>query len=131
MRFLLNAIELCHLNGEFKMHEILEMGLELIVEYGELLLAFTGVLVLLYHAVRGIIMMVKHDKMAPLFVGKGISLSLELLMCGEVLGTVLADCPDDYIRLAVLVALRAAMSVIINWEMKNERKELEEEREEH
>ena len=113
------------------MHEMFEMGLELIVEYGELLLAFTGVLILLYHAVRGIIMLLKHDKTAPLFVGKGISLSLELLMCGEVLGTVLADCPDDYIRLAVLVALRAAMSVIISWEMKNERKELEEEHEEH
>ena len=106
------------------MHEMFEMGLELIVEYGELLLAFTGVLILLYHAVRGIIML-------PLFVGKGISLSLEFLMCGEVLGTVLADCQDDYIRLAVLVALRAAMSVIISWEMKNERKELEEEHEEH
>ena len=111
------------------MHEILEMGLELIVEYGELLLAFTGVLILLYHAVRGIVMLVKHDKMTPLFVGKGITLSLEFLMCGEVLGTVLADGPDDYLRLAVLVALRAAMSVIINWEMKNEKKELEEENE--
>lgn len=39
------------------MLEILEMGLELIVEYGELLLAFTGVLILLYHAVKGIIML--------------------------------------------------------------------------
>ncbi|MBR3345296.1 MAG: DUF1622 domain-containing protein [Solobacterium sp.] len=111
------------------MLEILEKGLELIVEYGELLLAFTGVLILLYHAVKGIIMLLKHDKLSPLFVGKGISLSLEFLMCGEVLGTVLADCPEDYIRLAVLVALRAAMSVIITWEMKNEKKELEEENE--
>lgn len=111
------------------MHELLEMGLERIVEYGELLLAFTGVLILLYHAIKGIVMLVKHDKMTPLFVGKGITLSLEFLMCGEVLGTVIAHNTADYIRLAVLVALRAAMSVIINWEMKNEKKELEEENE--
>ncbi len=111
------------------MHELLEVGLRTIVEYGELLLEFTGVLILLYHAIKGIIMLVKHDKMTPLFVGKGITLSLEFLMCGEVLGTVLAHGPADYIRLAVLVTLRAAMSVIINWEMKIEKRELEEENE--
>ena len=67
--------------------------------------------------------------MTPLYLGKGISHALEFLMCGEVLKTVTASGYEDYIRLAVSVAVRAALSVLIHWETSSEKKELEEEEE--
>ncbi len=111
------------------MHEILEMILETAVEYGSVLLEMAGVGIMIYYGATAFWKLVRKDKMTPLYLGKGISHALEFLMCGEVLKTVTAHEYSDFISLAVSVAVRAALSVLIHWETMNEKKELEEEEE--
>ena len=105
------------------MLEFLENVLITVTQYGIIVLEFVGVGIILVTAVRCLICGIKHNGIVPLMLGKGIALALEFMLASEVLRTVTGDDVRTLALVGVTVLLRAAMTVLIHWESRMEKKE--------
>jgi len=106
------------------MSEAIENIFSVIVEYAVLLAEAIGVGVLVWTIIRCFISLIKHGPHTKLELARGISLALEFKMCGEVLRTVIVREWNELLILGAIFILRAAMTLLSHWEIKNE--ELEE-----
>ena len=94
-------------------------------EIGIRLVELAGIMVLLITAVQGIIQYFRHDSSVRLKLAEGIALALEFKLGGEVLRTVLARDWNELAILGAVIALRGALTVLLHWEIKNEKREHE------
>ena len=94
-------------------------------EIGIRLVELAGIMVLLITAVQGIIQYFRHDSNVRLKLAEGIALALEFKLGGEVLRTVLARDWNELAILGALIVLRGALTVLLHWEIKNEKREHE------
>ena len=109
---------------------IIEYGeeiLHILVSAGVVLLEFIGWCVLMVTTVKCLIGCFKKDPRVRINLGHGIALALEFKMGGEVLKTVIVHEWDELIVLGAIVVVRAAITFLIHWEVKNEEKHFEEE----
>ncbi len=90
------------------------------VQYGILILEFIGVCVLLFTAVKCLLMWIKRTGHAQLELAKGIALALEFKLGGEVLRTVIVRDKAELLILGAIVVIRAALTFLIHWEIKTE-----------
>lgn len=105
--------------------EIAEDVLRYIVGYSSLLLELFGICVLVYTAVRCFARWLQHIQSIRLELAQGIALALEFKLGGEVLRTVVVREWSELGILGAIIALRAALTFLIHWEIKNEREALE------
>ena len=89
-------------------------------EIGIRLVELAGIVVLLITAVQGMVGYFKRDPHIRLKLAQGIALALEFKLGGEVLRTVLARDWNELAILGAVIALRAALTVLLHWEIKNE-----------
>lgn len=94
-------------------------------EIGIRLVELAGIMVLLITAVQGVIQYFRHDSSVRLKLAEGIALALEFKLGGEVLRTVLARDWNELAILGAVIALRGALTVLLHWEIKNEKRENE------
>ena len=94
-------------------------------EIGIHLVEFAGILVLLITAVQGLIGYFKKDPHIRLKLAQGIALALEFKLGGEVLRTVIARDWNELAILGAVIALRAALTILLHWEIKNEEQYVE------
>ena len=94
-------------------------------EIGIRLVELAGIMVLMITAVQGIIQYFRHDSSVRLKLAEGIALALEFKLGGEVLRTVLARDWNELAILGAVIALRGALTVLLHWEIKNEKRENE------
>ncbi len=99
---------------------LLESVVRYTAEIGILLVEMAGIMVLMITAVQGIIGYFKHDPHIRLKLAQGIALALEFKLGGEVLRTVLVRDWNELAILGAVIALRAALTVLLHWEIKNE-----------
>ncbi|MBE6037978.1 MAG: DUF1622 domain-containing protein [Anaerofustis stercorihominis] len=90
------------------------------VNYGILLLEFIGVVILLVTAGKCVFMWLKKHEGVQLELAKGIALSLEFKLGGEVLRTVIVREKSELLVLGAIVLIRAALTFIIHWEISKE-----------
>ena len=102
--------------------EKLEGFFGIFVEYLILLIEFVGVLILAYTIIKGLIDLFKHIDHMKLDLVEGIALSLEFKMGGELLRTVIVRQWDEILLLGAIILLRAALAVLIHWEISLEKK---------
>lgn len=95
---------------------------EIVVNYCVLLIELVGVLVLVFAVGRAIWMMVKHKGQVRLRLAEGIALALEFKMGGELLRTVIVREWHELLILGSIILLRAAMTFLIHWEIRTEKK---------
>ncbi len=82
---------------------------------------FTGVTVMLIAGLKG-----AHDffiKKCPetrLNLAKGMAIALEFKMGGEILRTTIAHDLTEIVFIGGIILLRAALALLIHWEIKNE-----------
>ena len=110
--------------------EILEYGeklLHIVAEGGAILFELIGVGILIWTCVTSLVKIRSHG--TGLYLGHGLAMALEFLMGGESLHTVLAKSLQDISTVAGILALRAALSILLHWEMKQEKAEEKEEEE--
>ena len=101
-----------------------ELYFDVIVSYARVLMEAIGLVIIVLTAVRCIMGMIgKKRNNYRIVLAKGICLALEFKLGGEVLGTVLAESFKDLGIIACLIALRAALTFLLHWEIKNEKKE--------
>lgn len=94
-------------------------------EIGIRLVELAGIMVLMITAVQGIIQYFHHDSNVRLKLAEGIALALEFKLGGEVLRTVLARDWNELAILGAVIVLRGALTVLLHWEIKNEKREHE------
>ena len=105
-----------------KFYEILSKYFDLIVEYLILLVEFVGIVILVHAIVSAIIGLFKRHPHVRLKLAEGIALSLEFKMGGELLRTVIVREWNELLILGAIILLRAALTFLIQWEIKLERK---------
>lgn len=93
-----------------------------IVQYLILLVEMVGIVVLIYAIISAVIGLFKRQKHVRLKLAEGIALALEFKMGAELLHTVIAHELDDLYVVGAIILLRAALTFLIHWEIKIERK---------
>ncbi|MBR4832624.1 MAG: DUF1622 domain-containing protein [Butyrivibrio sp.] len=99
--------------------------LRYVVEYSTLLLEFFGICILVFTGVKCFIFWLKKDESIRLQLAQGIALALEFKLGGEVLRTVVVREWAELGILGAIIALRATLTFLIHWEIKNEKEALE------
>ena len=102
-----------------------ETLLRYFVEFSTLLLEMFGICILVFTAVKSFIFWLKKDDSIRLQLAQGIALALEFKLGGEVLRTVVVREWAELGILGAIIALRAALTFLIHWEIKNEKQALE------
>ncbi len=101
-----------------------ESLLRYFVEFSTLLLELFGICILVYTAVKSFVFWLKKDDAIRLELAQGIALALEFKLGGEVLRTVVVREWSELGILGAIIALRATLTFLIHWEIKNEEKAL-------
>lgn len=99
-----------------------ETILRYFVEFSTLLLEFFGICILVFTALKCFIFWIKKDESIRLRLAQGIALALEFKLGGEVLRTVVVREWAELGILGAIIVLRAALTFLIHWEIKNEKK---------
>ena len=93
-----------------------------IVEVGVMLMEIIGVLVLILTAARSVIYMIRRRPDVRLELAEGIALALEFKLGGEVLHTVIVQDWTELGHLGAIVLIRAVLTFLLQWEIRNEKK---------
>ena len=102
-----------------------EQVFEWIVEWAILLCEVIGVAVIVVTAIKGVAAWIKKDAHVKLMIAEGIALALTFKMGGELLRSVIVREWNELLILGAIIVLRALMAVMINYEIKSERRILE------
>ena len=98
----------------------LETILQQVVDITILLFEFMGVLVIIAAGLRGIYDSVKRNPSIRLNLAQGMALGLEFKLGSEILRTVVVREFNEIFIVAGIIALRAVLTLLIHWEIKNE-----------
>ena len=102
---------------------ILEFLLEHVVNLGILVFEFVGVAVIVASGIMATIKWIRHDRDTRICLAKGLAMGLEFKMGSEILRTVVVRQWSEIAIVAGIIALRAALSFLIHWEIREEKKE--------
>lgn len=102
-----------------------ENMLRYVVEFSTLILEFFGICILMYTGIKSFLLWIKKSDSIRLELAQGIALALEFKLGGEVLRTVVVRDWAELGILGAIIALRAALTFLIHWEIKNEKKALQ------
>lgn len=95
---------------------------DLVVNYLILVVEFIGIVILIYAVVSAVIGLIRRQEHVRLKLAEGIALALEFKMGGELLRTVIVREWNELLILGAIILLRAALTFLIQWEIKIERK---------
>ena len=107
-----------------KILEIFDIGVFYII----LLIELIGIGVLVFTVLKALISLIRRHERVRLDLAEGIALSLEFKLGGELLRTVVVREWKELLSLGAIVLLRAAMTFLIQWEIRIEKKHAEERR---
>ncbi len=105
-----------------KAMEILELALEHIANIAILLFEFIGVGIIIWAGVVGFYKYLRHCPDTRIALAKGLAMGLEFKMGSEILRTVVVREWKEISIVAGIIALRAALTFLIHWEIKEEEK---------
>ena len=91
------------------------------VDCAILLFELMGVLVIIISGLRGIYDYVKRNPIIRLNLAQGMALGLEFKLGSEILRTVVVREFSEIATAAAIIALRAALTFLIHWEIKVEK----------
>ena len=102
---------------------ILESILNTIIEFGILLLEFIGVCSIIYTSLVSLYKYITHRSDLKIYLANGLAIGLEFKLGSEILRTVLVQQWEEIAIVAGIILLRAALTFLIHWEIKEEEKE--------
>lgn len=106
---------------EFFMEDLLDVLVSNAIHLFELV----GVIVLIVAGIRGVVNYIRHNPMVRLNLAKGMALCLEFKLGSEILRTVIVRDLKEIAIVGAIIALRAALTFLLHWEIKNEEAEAE------
>ena len=105
-----------------KAYQVIEEYFNVIVEYLVMLIEVVGIAILCYAIISAIMGLFKKHEHVRLKLAEGIALSLEFKIGGELMKTVIARTWDELGILGAVILLRAALTFLIQWEIRTEKK---------
>ena len=102
--------------------EFLEVALEHIANIAILLIEFIGVGIIIWAGIVGFYKYLKRCPDTRIALAKGLAMGLEFKMGSEILRTVVVREWKEIGIVAGIIALRAALTFLIHWEIKEEEK---------
>ena len=99
-------------------------------------LELVGILIIVVGSVKSVISLVskligKDDSNVIIGLGKTLAIALEFKMGAEIVKTVIVRDITELGVLAIVIALRAVLALLIHWEIKSERRDEEEKKSSH
>ena len=105
------------------MLDMLHIILEKIVDGAILLFEFIGVGIIIFSGIRGFFLYIRRSPDTKLTLAKGLAMGLEFKLGSEILRTVVVRDWKEIGIVAGIIALRAALTFLIHWEIKEEEKQ--------
>ena len=106
-----------------RIEEFLELVLHNIASIAIIGLEFIGVFIVIWTGAKAFVLYVKKSEKAGLFLAKGMSTALSFKMGSEILRTVVIREKKELFFVAGIMLIRAAMTLLLHWEIKQEEKE--------
>jgi uncharacterized membrane protein len=103
--------------------EGMEWLLENIASIFILVFEFIGVGIIIWSGIKGVWKFFRHSGDTKVYLARGLALGLEFKMGSEILRTVIVREWKEIGIVAGIIALRAALTFLIHWEIKEEEKE--------
>ena len=97
-----------------------------LVEIAILVFEFIGVGIIIYSGLKGFVFFITKNPNMKLTLAKGLAIGLEFKLGSEILKTVVVREWQEILTVAGIIALRAALTFLIHWEIKEEHKDLQE-----
>lgn len=101
--------------------EILELVLHYLVEMTIPIFELIGVGIIIASGIRGFYSYVRRRPETKLTLAKGLAMGLEFKLGSEILRTVIVRDLTEIITVAAIIVLRAALTFLIHWEIKEEK----------
>ena len=92
------------------------------IQFSILIVELVGIAVLMWAIVRAVIGLFRKEERLRLELAEGIALSLEFKIGSELLRTVIVREWEALGILGAVILLRAALTFLIQWEIRNEKK---------
>ena len=99
---------------------MLETVMQHIVEIAILFFEFVGVTVIIISGVKGFYNYVRRKPNMKITLAQGLAIGLEFKLCSEILKTVIVRDWKEILTVAGIIGLRAALTFLIHWEIKEE-----------
>ena len=103
---------------EFLHHEVLTNA----ATFGVVMFECIGVGITLWTGLRALFMLLGRAHGTGIYLAKGLSMGLMFKMGGEILRTVTAHDMSSIVIVGATMLVRAAMSLLLHWEMAQEEK---------
>lgn len=104
------------------MIELLDSILEFVVSIGILLFEYIGVGVIIATSLVSLYKYVTRKPDTRIYLAKGLAMGLEFKLGSEILRTVIVREWHEIAIVAGIIVLRAALTFLIHWEIKEEEK---------
>mgnify|MGYP003062578631 CR=1 FL=1 len=101
---------------------IMEWVLENIAGFAIVIFEFIGVAIIIWSGITGFIKWLKHAGDTGVYLARGLAMGLEFKMGSEILRTVVVREWKEIGIVAGIIALRAALTFLLHWEIKEEEK---------
>ena len=100
--------------------EVLQTVLEYIVEAGILIFEYIGVGIIIWTSLISLTKYVRRKPDTRIYLAKGLAMGLEFKLGSEILRTVIVREWKEIAIVAGIIALRATLTFLIHWEIKQE-----------
>ena len=107
----------------------LEDALHYLVEFSIIILEFIGVGIIIFAGIKGLIGYIRRSPEMKITLAQGLAVGLEFKLGGEILKTVIVRDWTEILTVAGIIVLRAALTFLIHWEIKEENKDMLEQEE--
>ncbi len=108
---------------------ILETALQYLVQFAIVIFEFIGVGIIIYAGIKGFINYLRRSPEMKITLAQGLAIGLEFKLGSEILKTVIVRDWTEIATVAGIIALRAALTFLIHWEIKEENKDMLEQEE--
>ena len=117
------------LSSGWIVNEVMHEWLTVMVNFFVIMLEFMGLIVIVYTAIKSFIGWTKKDPATRLHLAEGLAMALSFKLGGEILRTVVVRDMSEIMQVGAIIILRAALTFLIHWEIKNEEQEIEDHKE--
>ena len=82
---------------------------------------FVGVVIIIVSGLQGVYCYIRRDPSVRLKLAQGMAMGLEFKLGSEILRTVIVRELSEVTLVAAIIAVRAALTFLIHWEIKTEK----------
>ncbi len=107
------------------LHEVMQV----VVEIAILIFEFIGIGVIICSGIKGFVYYITKNPNVKLTLAHGLEIGLEFKLGSEILKTVIVREWEEILTVGAIIALRAALTFLIHWEIKEENKHKSEQEE--